>query len=348
MKKLIIPTGYMGSGSSAITDLISEFKDIDTDFGTHEYVFMHTPGGLFDLEDKLLVGNNAIRSDEALHVFRDTMSMLYDKKYWWVGNYKETFGEPFLDITDSFINSIITSKSDQYWYYQENTNTKMWFKLVYRRIMKILTLNKFKGEKPLLYKTMWLSLVDGSTFYRAAKKYLNELFLLIGLDKRDIILDQLLLPFNLHRFENYFEENVFVIVVSRDPRDTFIINKYVYNNRNEGVPYPTDVYDFCKYYSAMRKSEKPCDSKQVIRLSFESLCYDYENTLDDLINKIGLQNHEHINRLDNFDPERSIVNTQLFVGRKEYQKEIDVITEQLSEYLFEFPYERQTDLSKTF
>ena len=27
MKRIIVPMGYMGSGSSAITDLISEFKD---------------------------------------------------------------------------------------------------------------------------------------------------------------------------------------------------------------------------------------------------------------------------------------------------------------------------------
>lgn len=348
MKKMIIPTGYMGSGSSAITDLISEFQNIDADFGTHEYVFMHTPGGLFDLEDKLLLGNNAIRSDEALHVFRNTMAMLYDKKYWWVGNYKETFGEAFLDVTDNFIKSIITTESDQYWYYQENTNTKMWFQLVYNRIMRNISFNKYKGKKPLLYKRMWLSLVDSDTFYTAAKEYLNQLFLLIGLNERDLILDQLLLPFNLHRFENYFDKNVFVVVVSRDPRDTFIINKYVYNTRNEGVPYPIDVYDFCKYYRAMRKSEKPCNSDQIIRLNFESLCYDYENTLELLKAKIGLDNYEHVDQFNNFDPDKSILNTQLFVGKEEYQDEVAVITELLSEYLFDFPYEIQTDLTKTF
>ena len=31
MKKLIVPTGYMGSGSSAITDLMSEFKNSSND-----------------------------------------------------------------------------------------------------------------------------------------------------------------------------------------------------------------------------------------------------------------------------------------------------------------------------
>ena len=53
MNKLIIPTGYMGSGSSAITDLICEFEGYEADNGTFEYVFLHCPNGLFDLEDKL-------------------------------------------------------------------------------------------------------------------------------------------------------------------------------------------------------------------------------------------------------------------------------------------------------
>ena len=66
-KKIIIPTGYMGSGSSAITDLFSEIDGVNASRGTFEYVFMHCPNGIFDLEDKLLIGNNAVRSDEALH-----------------------------------------------------------------------------------------------------------------------------------------------------------------------------------------------------------------------------------------------------------------------------------------
>ena len=97
--KIIVPTGYMGSGSSVVTDLVSEFEGFEASRGTFEYVFLHCPNGVFDLEDKLLVGNNAIRSDEALHSFYTTMKELYDKKYWWVGHYNKIVGEEFLDIT---------------------------------------------------------------------------------------------------------------------------------------------------------------------------------------------------------------------------------------------------------
>ena len=53
MKRIIVPMGYMGSGSSAITDLISEFKDCQNEYKSYEYVLLHCPKGLCDLEDKL-------------------------------------------------------------------------------------------------------------------------------------------------------------------------------------------------------------------------------------------------------------------------------------------------------
>ncbi len=50
MKRIIVPTGYMGSGSSAITDLlVAEFKDCQNEYKSYEYVLLHCPNGLFDL-----------------------------------------------------------------------------------------------------------------------------------------------------------------------------------------------------------------------------------------------------------------------------------------------------------
>ena len=111
MNKIIIPTGYMGSGSSAVTDLVAEFRNCKNEFKTYEYVLLHCPNGLFDLEDKLLVGNNAIRSDEAIRTFENQMKKLYNKKFWWVGNYKKIIGNDFMNITNAYINSLINFHS---------------------------------------------------------------------------------------------------------------------------------------------------------------------------------------------------------------------------------------------
>ena len=83
MKKIIIPTGYMGSGSSAVTDLLREYPVINTKNADFEYIFLHAPNGVFDLENKLLKNNNAIRSDEALKTFENFMTSLYEYRGWW-------------------------------------------------------------------------------------------------------------------------------------------------------------------------------------------------------------------------------------------------------------------------
>ena len=88
---------------------------------------------------------------------------------------------------------------------------------------------------------MLLSFINPDEFYKCSKEYLYKVLERMGKDKKHIVLDQLLLPFNLFRIENYFEDDLEVFVVERDPRDVFISNKYYWSKNNELVPYPTDV-----------------------------------------------------------------------------------------------------------
>ena len=277
--KIIVPTGYMGSGSSVVTDLVAEFEGFEAARGSFEYVFLHCPNGVFDLEDKLLIGNNAIRSDEALHTFYSTMRQLYDKKYWWVGNYKQIIGESFWKITQGYIKELTQYNPSFYWYHQENTDLKMFFQLVWKRIVKLITLNRINLKKPLLYSPMWVTYVKPEEFYSISKKYIYNVLEELGHSKGNIILDQLLLPFNLFRIDNYFDDDIEVFVVERDPRDMFLMNKYIYPSQNGQVPYPTDVKAFCDCYKALREMERKCTSKKVHRFRFEDFIYNYEKNL---------------------------------------------------------------------
>ena len=130
MKKIIVPTGYMGSGSSAITDLISEFRDCQNEFKSYEYVLLHCPNGLFDFEDKLLIGNNAIRSDEAIRSFETQMKKLYNKKFWWVGNYQKIISSNFMKITEEYINNIQHSTYSQRRFYQRKCDLKQFLPVI--------------------------------------------------------------------------------------------------------------------------------------------------------------------------------------------------------------------------
>lgn len=349
MGRIIVPTGYMGSGSSAITDLISEVEGYDAETGTFEYVFLHCPNGVFDLEDKLLIGNNAIRSDEALHSFRHTMKQLFDKKYWWVGHYNVNLSPRFMEYTDEYINSLVQYHPAFYWYYQENADIKMIFKLIWKRVVKGFTLGKINIKKPLVYDNMMVSYVCPKEFYVKTKLYLDRLWKELGLNNKNIILDQLLLPFNLFRIGNYFEEEqIAVFVVERDPRDMFIINKYIWPKIGGQVPYPTDVEEFCNCYKALRVMEKPVSDSRIYRLHFEDLVYRYEETVDEILEFLGEDKNNHIKKKKNFEPEKSIENTQMYLANEEYMKEAKIIEQELSEFLYDFPYKRIPDSTKTF
>ena len=342
----------MGSGSSAITDLVSEFDGYEAAKGSFEYVFLHCPNGVFDLEDKLLKGNNAIRSDEALHSFYSTMRQLYDKKYWWVGNYKENISDKFWEITKEYIDSLIQYKPEFYWYYQENTNVKMFFQLVIKRLVKCMSFGKITLKKPLLYSPMWISYIGEQEFYEKTRSYLWKILSELGIQEKNIVLDQLLLPFNLHRMRNYFcDLNAEAFVVERDPRDVFITNKYVWSAQNEQVPYPIDVEEFCKVYRNLRSMEdmKTNFDNHIHRIHFEDLIYKYEEMCE-YVQKILKQESipMHVRKRQLFNPEKSIENTQLFFGNERYKKEVEIIEKLLPEYLYEFPYGRKTDMKKTF
>lgn len=348
MKKLIVPTGYMGSGSSAVTDLISEFKNCSNDFKSFEYVFLHCPDGLFDLEDKLLLGNNAIRSDEAIRTFEKQMQKLYDKKFWWVGNYKKIIGPEFKSITNEFVSELTQYNFDGYWYTHEEVNFPMFIRLLLRKPIKMISGNRLCNKKILKYKDgMKLSYIKKEDFYKKSKKYIYKILELISKGKDNVIMDQLLLPFNMYRVDNYFGNELKAIVVERDPRDVFILNKYIWENKKIGVPFPTDVNVFCEFYRNMRESEHIVDSNKVLRIRFEDLIYNYEHTVNVISKFVGFKKEEHINKNKRFDPKISIKNTQVFNGSVIYKEEVNIIEKELKEYLYKFPYKLENKVENT-
>jgi len=346
MEKIIVSTGYMGSGSSAITDLVSEFKDCQNEHKSYEYVLLHCPNGLFDLEDKLLRGNNAIRSDEAIRSFELQMNKLNNKKYWWIGNYEKVIGPNFKKITNKFINNIQEFNYPSYWYMHEEVDTKMFIKLFIRKPIKMIFKNR-KYKKILKYNDgMRISFIKDKEFYKYAHDFIYEVIEEASKGAKNVVLDQFLLPFNLFRVDNYFNDKLKVIVVERDPRDVFVLNKYIWPERGISVPFPTDVNDFCNFYKKMRESEKKCDSDKIHRIKFEDLIYKYDGTVEEITKFLGFKTSDHINKKTRFNPDVSIKNTQLF-RKKEYINESKIIEEKLSKYIYNFPYELDNDVKKT-
>lgn len=347
MKKIIISTGYMGSGSSAITDLVSEFKDVNNTHRDFEYIFLHCPNGVFDLEDKLLIGNNSIRSDEAIHSFFKAMKDLYDKKFWWPGYYKKVIGEGFYDEVVRYINALTDVKSKNYWYYQENPTKRMQLKTFFKTVCERITKKKNLIKKPLLYDEILLSYKKPEEFYKETRKFINNIFNMIDSSDKDLLLDQLLLPHNIFRLDNYFDDNVRVIIVERDPRDVFIINKYAWKKKGIDVPYSFDVKKFCKQYKDIRELEQQKNNKKVLRIKFEDLVYNYDITEEKVRKFLGYSKDSHVRKFARFDPKVSICNTQVFNSSKEFEKETKYIEKELKEYLYPFPKKVESKIENT-
>ena len=163
----------------------------------------------------------------------------------------------------------------------------------------------------------------------------------------DMLMDQLLLPHNLYRMENYFDDNAKVIVVERDPRDVFILNKYIWAQNNFGVPMPYEVNEFCKYYKGMRESEKPTNSKKVLRINFEDLIYKYDETVKKVMKHLDFSEQMHVNKKTRFNPDLSIKNTQIFNSSHKYDEEMKIIEGELKEYLYDFPYVLENEIENT-
>lgn len=341
----------MGSGSSAATDLISEYDGYSKNNGDFEYVLTHCPDGLFDLEDKLLRGNNALRSDEAIHRFEVCMRVLYDAKNYWPGMYKKRVGKQFLAITEEFVRRLTDCQYDDaiYWYYQQIPDSFLFqFNNYFWRFLRAITRERVQNKAFLKYRGMKIAYPTQEEFYTSARAFLAAFYSLLGYEQHNLLLDQFLLPHNLFRLDQYFDENVRVVVVDRDPRDVFVMNKYVWLKQGCPVAYPTDARSFCEYYQKMRDSEKKIQDERILSVHFEDLIYNYQATTEKLCRFLGLVQEQNIQRYTKFDPNVSINNTQVFRNNLGSEQEIKIIEKELSKFLYDFPYEAKVNLRKLF
>ena len=348
MKKYYITAGFMGSGSSAVTNLLNEIDGLSSPNGDFEYVFSHAPNGLFDLEDKLLVGNNALRSDEAIHSFLFFMHDLYAKKRYWVADYKNRVSPRFYEYAKELIsdlNVIVLSDKSCFWHYMQNPNGIMTFLRSIRKIIYILTLKKVLITPPLKYKGMLLAYPTEEEFYSAAKKFVYRVIDDVKAENEGVILDQLLLPHNLFRLKNYFNDDVKVVLVDRDPRDVFISNKYFWTPDHVAIPFSTDVNDFCKQYQRMREAIQNLSDNRIVRIQFEDLIYDYDATVKKLYEDLEISPVAHKQKKEFFNPEISIVNTNLRKREPRFERESETIENKLNEYLYTFPQGDYTNVS---
>lgn len=328
----IAVASFMGSGSSAVTDLLCEYDNINCPNGSYEYVYPYCPNGLFDLEDKLLLNNNAMRSDEALRSFRAAMSELFGNKHWWFANYKDKISPYFMQYVDELIDAI-SYQIDGYWYDHQ--------KISINRSRCAYILEKFGRPAASIsrknHDKMLLSYPSKDGFYEAASRFLEKTLLDIAKNahKKTLLVDQLLLPHNLYRKDSYFsKDRLKVILVIRDPRDVFILNKYYWEPAGVPIPYSRDVQLFCRQYRDVRSSVLPYDSTNVLEINFEDVILDYHASLENIEHFCGLWLGTHVKCGEYLKPKESSRNICVYLDEERFKEEAAIIKAELPEYLY--------------
>ena len=125
--------------------------------------------------------------------------------------------------------------------------------------------------------------------------------------------------------------NVKIILVDRDPRDLYVIAKYIW--KREGW-IPTDVKKFVNWYAALREASLSTKNVNVMKINFEDLIYKFEKTSKNISKFYGLSTSDHVFAGKYFDRNISIKNTQIYksIGNT---CEVDYISQHLEYYLYE-------------
>ncbi|WP_373598230.1 hypothetical protein [Paraclostridium bifermentans] len=333
--KIVTCTGYYGTGSSAITDLLSEFENIHS-MGDYEFRFVQDPEGISDLEYNLVENHHRHNSGHALKRYSRYVDFLSGNKF--NKKYENYFDGKFKKISKEYIDELTDFKYKGIWhqdvidkgkifYFVERSLNKIYMilrKAIFRKTEKGITL--LKNEVTLYSK-------PGDEFYDITKEYIDKLFSQANyLNKEYIMVDQLVPPTNINRYLRYFND-INVIAVDRDPRDIYILEKLYW----KGTIVPCDNAEiFCKWYKYTRESStyKTEDRNKIMRIKFEDLVYDYENATSKVFEFLGLDPKYHTKKKELFNPDKSINNTRLWLKHDELKKDIEYIEANLSEYLY--------------
>ena len=85
-----------------------------------------------------------------------------------------------------------------------------------------------------------------------------------------------------------------------------------------------------------------------LHIHFEDLIYNYDKTVHTIESFLGLSQVAHLRKQELFVPDKSIENTQAFWAREEWLPEAQHIEENLTEYLYQFPYKRVPSIRNMF
>lgn len=334
--RIITCASYYGTGSSAITDLVSEFENVYST-GDYEFRFIQDPDGIRDLEYNLVENYNRHNSGHALKKYKRLVDFLSGGK--WIKKYENFFHGDFKRLSYKYIDELTDYKFKGYWHEDVRDRGKAFYirkrllnKIMQKTWYKIIGADRERGINELPHEITYGSNPGEEKFLTLTRNYTAELLLRLNKENKEILfIDQLFPPTNLKTYVRYVD-NIKAVVVERDPRDLFLLERTVWR----GTIAPHDVQSFCQWYLATRKhrlnENLNTDFSKLIQ--FEDLIYKYEETLSELTHFLELDPALHFNKRKFFNPDISIKNTKLYERENKYKDEIKYIERELKDYLY--------------
>lgn len=329
MQQLITCASYYGSGSSAVTDLIGEYEGVKS-LTDYEFRFLQDIDGITDLEYHLVKNHHRHNAGHALKRFFKLAKFQHGT--WFNQRYEPYFGGEYLKLTKEYVDALTDFKFSGHWFMDMYERGK-WF--YYWTSLK----GKIMGRLGIKRSNMPNELTYGShpteeRFLKETRRYLSCLLNAANpTNMPRLLIDQLLPSSGINQCLRYFDCDVKVFIVDRDPRDVYLCDKYIWNT---GVT-PRDPETYCKWFRDCHESNRDevPDPMHVIKLQFEDMIYNYDREKQKIENFIGLNSADQLRPFSGFNPQRSLHNTQLWKVYPDVQA-MNVIEHELKDYLYDF------------
>lgn len=319
--KYILVGGYAGSGKSACIDFLKEFRNTE-DLGP-EIRILTDPDGIINLKNIIENCWTPYQVDIAIKRFIKlikTLSKTNSAPYYG-RNFNKILFKDFERVSKDFIKNLYSFKFRGLWFGIDN------FKAAFTRRLQ----NKFKISLPEFSTDMYIG-YPVENFNQIAKNYIDTLIEKTLESHKSKSADNIIInePFASMNGDNILEilNRAKIVIVNRDPRDMFVTGV---RNKFRFVP-KESVDKFISWYKFMHeRSEKASKNKNILRINFEDLVGDYENTKKIIVKFLELDEADHVNQFKYLDPKRSIKTVKLWKGYKN-QKEMDKMKEELKDY----------------
>ena len=295
--KFINITGYVSSGSSAVTDYLLEFNNTVT--CKTEIRFIRDPFGIIDLDTALNHNWENERASYAIWNFLDYTKKWarYSKHPWSPAghSYKAFLNKKYVQITRSYIDKITDYRSI-FNHYCTAYNLNYFSYVFYR--MRLFIERHSKGKIKAVSRRMranYFAHPIEEEFLNATKDYIEELYNPLSEDGgKTILLEQALPPDNLNYTERYFRDCK-NIIVERDPRDIYVENVFLMDvtskirgTRESGERF---VKFFRTLHERINKGKNP-----LLVVNFEDLLFNFEKTTKKIRDFVGFDEKDHINK----------------------------------------------------